>query len=289
MDSMAELPDDIVQDGKLYRSKADGSPMALVPAGEFAMGAAPEDFIAADDERPQRRVRLSAYLIDVYPVTNVQFLSFLTAGGYGERAFWSDAGWQWKEANDVTQPTMFGADGWDAPKQPVAGVSWFEAEAYANWAGRHLPTEAEWEKAARGDDGRPFPWGKTFPTRKTANFDSHAGCTTPVDAHPAGVSPYGCQDMAGNINNWCLDWYWSEFYTYCEVDELTENPVLTDELCRTLGVKPEEKCDRGGGFATAMEMHEVIGCTAKLHWPPDTRSPWNGFRTVKGLGFASGA
>jgi len=281
---MTDLPDDITQDGELFRSKADGSPMALVPEGEFVMGAAPEDFIAEDDERPQRRANLSAYLIDIYPVTNVQFLSFLTAGGYGERSFWSRAGWQWKEANEVTQPVMFGQEGWDAAKQPVAGVSWFEAEAYANWACRRLPTEAEWEKAARGDDGRPFPWGKSFPTRKTTNFNNHVGRTTPVDAHIAGVSPYGCHDMAGNVNNWCWDWYWSEFYTYCDVDELAENPALTDELCRNLGVKPEEKCDRGGGFATAIEAHEVIGCTARLHWPPETRSPWNGFRTVRDLG-----
>jgi formylglycine-generating enzyme required for sulfatase activity len=179
---------------------------------------------------------------------------------------------------------MWGEPGWDGPDQPAAGVSWYEADAYARWAGRHLPTDAEWEKAARGTDGRRYPWGDAWPTPDRANFATIVGRTTPVGLYPAGVSPYGCHDMAGNVNNWTADWYWPDFGRYCAANGLLADPCLDDGLKGRLHLGDVgEKVDRGGGFATARECQEVLGCTRKVYWPPAERQPWNGFRTAKGV------
>jgi formylglycine-generating enzyme required for sulfatase activity len=261
----------------------DGASMVLVPAGPFLMGLPDSDFLAEEHEKPQRTVELSAFWIDLYPVSNARFRRFLEAGGYDDPQWWSPAGWQWRCQERITQPAQWGQAGWDGHDQPVAGVSWYEADAYARWAGRRLPTDAEWEKAARGSDGRRYPWGNDWPSPTVANFAMHLGRTSPVGLFPAGVSPYGCHDMAGNVNNWTSDWYWPPFGRYCVEHGLLRDPQLDDMLREQLGPgRITEKVDRGGGFATPREFHEVIGCTRKVHWPPETREPWNGFRTAQG-------
>jgi iron(II)-dependent oxidoreductase len=259
----------------------DGSPMVLVPAGPFVMGAAENDFLAEPHEKPQRTITLAAFWIDLYPVTVARFLRFLDAGGYDEPHWWSTEGWAWRQEENVTHPKMWDQAGWDGPDQPVAGVSWYEADAYARWAGRRLPTDAEWEKAARGTDGRRYPWGDEWPTPDRANFADHVGRTTPVGLYLDGVSPYGCHDMAGNVNNWVSDWYLPGIGRLCLDMPLLDNPHLDDRLRKTLRL-PEivEKVDRGGGYATAREWQEVLGCTRKVHAPPGSREAWNGFRTA---------
>ena len=137
-----------------FEHPRDGSVMVLVPAGPFLMGLPENDLLAEDHEKPLRRVFLPDFWIDVYPVTNARFARFLADGGYQKREFWTDEGWRWRERAGVESPAQWGLGGWDGPDQPAAGVSWYEADAYARWAGRRLPTDAEWEKAARGDDGR---------------------------------------------------------------------------------------------------------------------------------------
>ncbi len=259
---------------------ADGSPMVLIPAGPFVMGLLENDLLAEEHEKPQRRVELNAYWMDVYPVTNGRFALFLHAGGYEEPRWWTAEGWNWRLAKQVTEPRQWRQPGWDGPDQPVAGVSWYEADAYARWAGRRLPTDAEWEKAARGTDGRRYPWGDDWPTSDRANFDMLLGRTTPVGLYLAGASPYGCLDMAGNVNNWVSDWYWPSFGHYCVEHGLLNGPHLNDGLRDALHAALAEKVDRGGGFGTARLLHEVLGCTRKVHWPPGTREPWNGFRTA---------
>jgi iron(II)-dependent oxidoreductase len=260
----------------------DGALMVLVPAGPFTMGLPNRDFLAEDHEKPQRRVQLSAYCLDVYPVTNRRYRLFMEAGGYEQEQYWTPEGWQWKTELCITEPAQWSQAGWDGPEQPVAGVSWFEAAAFARWAGRRLPTDAEWEKAARGADGRRYPWGDDWPTHHHANFDSAASRTTPVGLFPDGVSPYSCHDMSGNVNNWTADWYWPRFGFYCVEHGITTDPRLDDELRRTIDPAAiTEKVDRGGGFATPREYQEVLGCTRKVYWPPQTRHPWNGFRTAK--------
>jgi formylglycine-generating enzyme required for sulfatase activity len=264
----------------------DGSPMVLVPAGPFLMGLPDRDLLAEEHEKPQRTVELSAFWIDVYPVTNARFGLFLAAGGYDDPAWWHPDGWAWRQKGRrrIRQPAMWGQGGWDGPDQPVAGVSWYEADAYARWAGRRLPTDAEWEKAARGTDGRRYPWGDDWPIAALANFGLQVGRTTPVGLYAAGVSPYGCHDMAGNVNNWTSDWYWPAFGRYGLETGQLRDPHLDD--ARRLGLGADtvlaitDKVDRGGGFATGRECQEVLSCTRKVHWKPATREPWNGFRTA---------
>src|SRR5262245_46506779 len=148
----------------------DGSPMVLVPAGAFLMGLPQSDLLAEQHEKPERKVTLAAFWIDIFPITNARFALFLNDSGYDREEWWLPEGWSWRKRLRIAKPRMWGQAGWDGPDQPVAGVSWFEADAYARWAGRRLPTDAEWEKAARGTDGRRYPWGNDWPTCNEANF-----------------------------------------------------------------------------------------------------------------------
>jgi formylglycine-generating enzyme required for sulfatase activity len=266
-----------------FEHPQDGSLMALVPAGPFLMGLPENHLLAEEHEKPQREVYLSAFWMDVYPVTNACYGLFLAAGGYDQPHWWRREGWAWKCRHHIGRPAMWGQPGWDGPDQPAAGVSWHEADAYARWAGRQLPTDAQWEKAARGTDGRRYPWGDDWPTAREVNFACQVGRTTPVGLYLDGVSPYGCHDMAGNVNNWTSDWFWQAFGLYCRERSLLRDPYLDDALRGQ--IDPQgicEKVDRGGGFATDRACQEVLSCTRKVHGRPETREPWNGFRTALG-------
>ncbi len=153
-----------------------------IPASEFIMGS---NHARADlQNRPQHTVMLPAYRIDKYPVTNAQYARFVAATGHRPPGNWA---------------------GGKIPKgqalHPVTLVSWYDAERYAKWAGKRLPTEAEWEKAARGSDGRRWPWGETMDASRLNTY-YNAGNTTPVTHYPLGASPYGVMDMAGNVSEW---------------------------------------------------------------------------------------
>ncbi|WKZ23538.1 MAG: formylglycine-generating enzyme family protein [Candidatus Brocadiaceae baterium WH-1] len=152
--------------------------MVFVPEGNFIMG----------EER--KTVYVGAFYIDKYPVTNAQYKKFIEATGAKRPLFWND-------------------EQFNKPLQPVVGVSWNDAVAYAKWACKRLPTETEWEKAARGIDGREYPWGNTPPdnTKAVYNMDPYTGAPSPVGDRRKGASPYGCLDMAGNVWEWCSDWY----------------------------------------------------------------------------------
>lgn len=157
----------------------------LIPAGEFIMGV--DDERADPQDRPRHKPVLHAYKIDKYPVTNAQYARFVAATGHRPPLHWTKG---------------------KIPKglelHPVTMVSWFDAKAYAEWAGKRLPTEQEWERAARGTDGRRWPWGnKMDPSR--LNTYNQVGSTTPVGAYPSGASPEGLLDMAGNVSEWVAD------------------------------------------------------------------------------------
>jgi formylglycine-generating enzyme required for sulfatase activity len=259
----------------------DGAEMVVVPEGDFLMGTVPSDIFANEHEKPQRRVKLSAYRIDICPVTNERYGMFVEAGGYREEKWWTAEGWRWKTETGTELPLGWSSETWNGPTQPVAGVSWYEADAYARWAGKRLPTEAEWEKAARGNDGRTYPWGEEVPSRESVNFHNVVGRTTEVTRYPGGRSPYGCYDMAGNVNNWCQDWYWEGWYRYCIEQGMNRNPCLHDQIKKALGLNLEYKVDRGGGFATDLAYMRVLTCADKVFWTPGTRNYWNGFRTVR--------
>ena len=169
----------------------DGAPIVLVSAGNFVMG--------DDIESPQREIFLDAYYVDRFEVTTSRYANFLAATG------------------SVRPP-----DGWEALNLsiqgdlPVMGVDWNDATAYCKWAQRRLPTEAEWEKAARGADGRKYPWGDAWPTLDHANYqnaspESYNGGLRKVGTHPTGRSPFGVDDMSGNVAEWVADWYAESF------------------------------------------------------------------------------
>lgn len=186
-----------------------------VPGGPFRMGTA--DAWAYDNERPRHEVNVPSFFLDRYPVTNGQFLSFMEDGGYANRAHWTEAGWAFREAERLEHPLFWrrSAGGWErrrfgtweglGPDEPVCHVSWYEADAYARWAGRRLPTEAEWEKAAAATavgTVRRYPWGDAPPDRTRANLWPLGGHPARVGAFPAGASASGVEQMIGDVWEW---------------------------------------------------------------------------------------
>jgi formylglycine-generating enzyme required for sulfatase activity len=206
--------------GSAKISTIDGMELLYVPAGKFLMGSDKSvDPQAYDNELPQHTVYLDAFWIDQTLVTNAMFTLFIQAIGYRTDA--EKAGWgyvyqngTWSQVNGANwqDPQGSGAGIQKIENHPVVQVSWNDANAYCQWAGRRLPTEAEWEKAARGTDGRIYPWGNQAPDTTLANFNMNVGDTTQVGSYPSGASPYGALDMAGNVWEWVSDWYSNTYY-----------------------------------------------------------------------------
>lgn len=172
----------------------DGAPMVLVPAGEFTMGSEQGD----DDEQPVHHVVLDSFYLDTFEVTNGRFAKFVAA-------IQSEPPWGFADQETPVAQA----------ERPVRWVNWLEATGYCLWVGKRLPTEAEWEKAARGTDGRTYPWGNEPPTAAHAVFGLKEGDETvsPIGTRDAGRSPYGVHDLAGNLYEWVTDWYDDAFYT----------------------------------------------------------------------------
>ncbi len=190
----------------------DPAEMIVIPAGEFWMGSAEDDAEARDNEKPRHQVFVDTFEIDKDPVTSARWKRFMDAGGYREQSYWSTEGWKWRSERKVTQPDSWEAANFRRPDQPVVGVSWYEAEAFCRWAGKRLPTEAEWEKAARGTDARKYPWGNEWDSTRVNRNESKIGKTTPVGQYPNGASPYGVRDMTGNGWEWAADWFDASYY-----------------------------------------------------------------------------
>ena len=255
--------------------------MIYVPAGEFLMGstdAEVQEAIAecvsalADEskceslhsrEAPQHTVYLNTFWIDKTEVTNAKYRKCVDAGACQEPDAWDD--------------TQF-----NAPNQPVVRVSWFDAETYAAWVGGRLPTEAEWEKAARGTDGREYPWGNTFDGSRVNFCDRNCGYewkdqsaddgytrTAPVGSYPAGASPYGALDMAGNVFEWVADWFDAGYYS----ESPSNNPPGP--------ASGENRVAHGGGWTMT---GGVARCAFRSMFLPDTRSSFIGFRVVMEVG-----
>ena len=164
--------------------------MILIPADSFTMGSESGN----RDEQPTHAVFLDAFSIDQFEVTNAQY-------------------WEFLEATRRRPPKYWGDPRFNRPDQPVVGVTWMDARDYCRWAEKRLPTEAEWEKAARGTDGRRFPWGTEPPNGFRANFRNETGHPVEVGSYEDGLSFYGVHDMAGNISEWVRDWYDRAYYS----------------------------------------------------------------------------
>ena len=254
--------------------RADGLPDIAwcdVPAGSFLMGS---DDAPYDDEKPQHKVYLPAFQIAKHLVTNAQYAAFVRDGGYTDkwRACWTDAGWEWKE--DRSEPGTYSGV-YDLPNHPVVGVTWYEAVAFCHWLTEQLrradkigtgtkvalPSEAQWEKAARGTDGRIYPWGDD-PDPNRANYDDTGiGTTSAVGCFPGGASPYGVLDMSGNVWEWCRT-EWQDSY---------ENYQNADDLEGT-----GRRVVRGG----SRYLRGCARCSARLRFDPVSRSSYRGFRLV---------
>jgi formylglycine-generating enzyme required for sulfatase activity len=241
--------------------------MAYIPAGYIDMGSSDEEIDRAmkmfkqsentkpirnwfDDEIPKHKVWVDAFYLDKYEVTNAEYMKFVRAGGYIKKIFWTEEGAEWLREKKVRVPECSDDSRFNNPDHPVVCINWYEASAYAKWAGKRLPYEAEWERAARGDDSRTFPWGDTVPKREAYNANYHPGggeqdkdgyrFTAPVKVFPDGASPFGVIQMAGNVWEWCEDWYRENYYARSP----KKNPVGPR--------KGSEKIVRGGAWLNSI-------------------------------------
>jgi len=282
------IPPACTEVGQTWTSPVDGMTLVCVPAGEFLMGSE-DKYYNDDDEMPQHTVDLDPYWIDQTEVTNAMFAEFVAATGYRTTAEIEGSGyvfrpqqspvlvkingrwveqdmpqWQWVDGIDWQHPSRPDGDLDEKEDHPVVQVSWNDAEAYCSWAGRFLPSEAQWEKAARGNEGDIYPWGNQSPTSSFLNYQWNIGDTIAVGSYPAGASPYGIYDMAGNVWEWTADWYSSSYYS-SQTNWL--NPVGP--------VSGTQRIVRGG----AWDVDGIYARAAhRYSYPPDHRVSKLGFR-----------
>lgn len=232
--------------------------MALIPGGVYEMGSRqslleldPTDLFNTDrhtlgPEDPAHEVDIDPFYIDIYETTNKDYDAYVTATQANKPAFWNNSDF-------------------NAPDQPVVGVSWKEAKSYCEWKGKRLPTEAEWEKASRGKRPIFFPWGNVLPDSVKANFNNEVGKPVAVGNHPQGVSDYGVHDLSGNVAEWVWDWHYPEYYVFSP----KKNPMGLD--------KGQYKVIRGGSWRNTAED---IRLTYRNATVPTSRSKTVGFRCV---------
>ncbi|WP_199440099.1 ergothioneine biosynthesis protein EgtB [Umezawaea sp. REN6] len=255
----------------------------LVPGGPFVMGTSTEAW-ALDNERPGHTAHTEPFFLDTTPVTNAEYAAFVEAGGYDEERWWSGAGWAHRVSASLVAPRFWQRDGsgWARtafgrteplhPAQPVVHVCFYEAEAYARWAGKRLPTEAEWEKAARFDPAtglsRRYPWGEEEPAEQHANLGQRHLSPAPVGAYPAGASALGVHQLVGDV------WEWTstdlhpypgfEAFPYREYSEVFFGPA--------------HKVLRGGSFGTDPS---AVRATFRNWDLPVRRQIFAGFRCAR--------
>jgi len=245
-------------------TKSSPPKQVFVQAGNFLMGSTDIDKDAERDEKPQLNAFLNPFWIDQTEVTNAMYASFLNEKGnqVEEGVTWIDP---------VFTKIIYNGGRWQAETgyefQPVMAISWYGAKIYCEWAGRRRPTEAEWEKAARGTSGQLYPWGNQYPDCKLVNFDGCSAFTITVGSLEAGKSPYGALDMAGNVWEWTADWYDEFFYK--------NNPVAINPVGPNNGIY---RVYRGGSWYFSPK---ALRAADRLSNIPTTRDNGLGFRCAK--------
>ena len=262
--------------------RAPGGPSEIaVPGGSFVLGAVDEPW-AYDNELPAHEVELPPFRIDRAPVTNEQFMEFVADGGYRSQALWTDAGSEWRRRESVTAPLSWerGPDGWERtrlgrrepipPWEPVQHVSWYEADAFARWAGKRLPTEAEWERAAgwhHREGKQRYPWGLTW-TGFEASLDHRRFSPAAAGSYAGGVSPVGCVQMAGDV------WEW----TSSTLGPYPGFIAFPYPECSEVFFGGEYRVLRGGSWATA---GRVARASFRNWEAPDRRHGFTGLRLAR--------
>jgi iron(II)-dependent oxidoreductase len=262
--------------------RAPGGPDEIeVPGGRLTVGAVGEPW-AYDNELPAHEVELPAFRIDRSPVTNARFMEFAADRGYGTRELWSDEGWEWRKREDVRAPLSWERtpEAWERVRfgrrervpldEPVQHVSWHEAEAFARWAGKRLPTELEWERAAgwHHRQGRQrYPWGAAW-TGFEASLDHRRFSPAPVGSYPGGVSPVGCVQMAGDVWEWTSSSL-APYPGFVAFPYPEQSEIYFGDAYRVL---------RGGSWAT----DGLLARTSFRSWePPETRHAFAGLRLAR--------
>jgi iron(II)-dependent oxidoreductase len=302
-------------EGTHTEAGTDAGPLpgdAEIPGGLFLLGASPDDGFVFDNEKWQHPIELRPFRIARAPVTQSEFAAFVDAGGYRDQRWWSTAGWAWRGKAGAAHPVYWRQDAparwqrrvWNDWRplelnKPVIHVNWFEADAYCRWAGRRLPSEAEWEMAASAEPGdtvldqerltrlsidprfgpldlrprslvspwrkRHYSWGDDPPTHALANLDGAGGGCLDVAALPDSDSHFGCRQMLGNVWEWCADAFWAYPGFVRDPYQEYSEPWFGDH-----------KVLRGGAWTTRSRL---IRNTWRNFYTPDRRDVWCGFRT----------
>ena len=235
---ISPLPDSIVYKNGKYFSKIDNMELAYVSAGEFIQGNNNGHY----DEKPEHKIYLDSYFIDVHEVTNRQFEKFIIESGYKAEGPWKRG---FKKGYE---------------EYPVRFVNWYDAKAYAKWAGRQLPTESQWEKAAKGSLNYTYPWGMDYKENKAHTDKKVLKGPTKIGSYPKGASQYGCMDMAGNVWEWVNDWYDRFYYHNFSNEKVQKNVAgpkdeaqpekrFLDTKTAAGNERSTRKVIRGGGWA----------------------------------------
>ena len=239
-------------------ARATAIDRVLIPGGAFAKG------------DPPHQEELGPYAIDRYPVTVAAYAPFIASGGYDQPRHWSAQGWAWRKQNAIDRPRFWDEDEWRAylvPNHPVVGVSFYEAEAYAAFRGARLPTEAEWEKAARGVEGRRYPWGHDWLDDACGMRGVGPRSTVPIGVFPKGQSPYGVRDLVGCIWQWCTD----PFVGWGNASGADADDDAMD------AESPPRRTTCGGAWNT---LRWSVSCLGRNGYPMTARFSNLGFRCV---------
>jgi iron(II)-dependent oxidoreductase len=222
-------------------------------------------------EGPAVELDVPGFAMERCMVSNREYALFLADGGYRREELWPPEGLAWLAAQKIDRPSYWENERFNAPEQPVTGVSFYEAAAYAAWAGGRLPAEAEWERAARGGDGRTYPWGEAEPDPELAHFAPgfvvERFSTLPVDELPKGDSPWGCRQMAGNLFEWCVDFFHLDTPGRRGPDALVERRPSGRRILK------------GGGWTTGESR---LRASARWSYLPGFRDNVHGFRVAYG-------